>query len=54
MRYYDRKPRVHFAGAGYQEVAEELASNPELREIVQMLWDSLRQGQRTKRSKRFA
>ncbi len=39
---------------GLRKLAEELASNPELRGVVETFWDNLQKGRCLKRSIRFA
>jgi len=47
-----QEPAVLSRGLG--KLAEELASNPQLRAVVQTLCNGLRKGRRPKRSIRFA
>jgi len=51
-RELQQEPSVLSRGLG--KLAEELASNPELRGVVETLCDSLRKGRPRKRSIRFA
>ncbi len=47
-----QEPAVLSRGLG--KLAEEMASNPELRGVVETLCDNFRKGRRRKRSIRFA